>query len=216
MLFQFDRDLMDNGILAGMDEAGRGPLAGPVVCALVVMPLGEGDVIAGVNDSKKLSSKQRDTLYELIVNKALAYSIAVVSEDVIDDINILQATRRGMEQCISHCAIRPDMVLVDAVKALNTDVPYMSIIKGDAKSYSIACASILAKVTRDRLMMDYAKLYPEYEFGRHKGYGTALHIEKLKMHGPCKIHRNSFIKNFGLSKKIDNISNNFSIKVLTK
>ena len=178
--------------IAGIDEAGRGPLAGPVVVASVIMLL--DNPIDGINDSKKLSAKKRDMLYDKIVKQALDLHVAIVSEKVIDDINILNATKQGMLECIEKLK-KVDCVLIDAVK-LNTDVKTVSIIHGDALSYSIAAASIVAKVTRDRLMLDYDKQYPQYNFAKHKGYGTAEHIKLLKEYGPCPIHRRSFIGNF--------------------
>lgn len=180
-------------LIAGIDEAGRGPLAGPVVAACAVMPL--DDVIAGVNDSKKLSEKKREALFPLIQEKAIAYSIVAVDEKRIDAVNILNATKEAMRRCLEELAQKPDVVLIDAV---NLDCPYKvhAIVKGDALSYSIACASILAKVYRDHLMMEYDKEYPQYGFAGHKGYGTAAHIEALRTYGPCSIHRRTFIGHF--------------------
>lgn len=180
--------------IAGCDEAGRGPLAGPVVCASVIMPL--DDLISGVDDSKKLTEKKRIELYSQIIEKAISYKISIISEKVIDEINILNATKKGMEEAINGLNIKPDFALVDAVKGLNLVCDYLPIIKGDALSYSIGCASILAKVTRDKLMEDYSKTYKNYGFEKHKGYGTKMHIEALKQYGKCEIHRESFIKNF--------------------
>ena len=194
MMLQYERELISKGYknIAGVDEAGRGPLAGPVVVAAVVMPLDE--LIDGVNDSKKLSAKKRDTLYELIMQKALCVKTSVISHEIIDDINILNATKRGMTECLDGLE-QADAALIDAVK-LQASVPTLSIIHGDALSYSIAAASIIAKVTRDRLMLEYDRQYPQYNFAKHKGYGTAEHIRLLKEYGPCPIHRRSFIKNF--------------------
>lgn len=186
---------LGNKIIAGMDEAGRGPLAGPVVVALVVMPLDKEFIIEGINDSKKLSEKKREMLYEKIIDTALYYSIQIIDEKTIDEINILQATIKGMKQCITSLNVTPDVVLVDAVK-FDSQVKTVPIIKGDAKSYSIAAASILAKVTRDRLMVEYAKDYPNFDFAKHKGYGTKKHIEELKTFGPTEIHRKTFITHF--------------------
>lgn len=180
--------------IAGIDEAGRGPLAGPVVVAGVIMPLDESEIIDGVNDSKKLSAKKRDALYDQIMEKALDVQVAVVDHETIDRDNILNATKSGMLQCINGF-IRVDRVLIDAVR-LDAKVPTLSIIHGDALSYSIAAASIVAKVTRDRLMLEYDKQYPQYNFAKHKGYGTAEHIRLLKEHGPCPIHRRTFIGHF--------------------
>lgn len=196
-MFEFEDKYMSDGykFIAGMDEAGRGPLAGPVCVAIVIMPLEKDKIIEGINDSKKLSEKKREALYEKIIDTAISYKIELIDEKTIDTINILNATKLGMYKCINEIEVRPDIVLVDAVK-LDADVKTESIIKGDALSYSIACASILAKVTRDRLMLDLDKKYPEYEFKKHKGYGTKLHIENLKKYGPSEIHRRSFIGHF--------------------
>ncbi len=191
----FERELLAGGarLIAGMDEAGRGPLAGPVVAAAVVMPL--DDVIPGVDDSKKLTEKKREQLFDEIVKKAIAYKICAVDEKVIDEINILNATKRAMTECVAGLSVRPDIVLIDAVK-LSLDVPTKSIIKGDALSYSIGAASILAKVYRDRLMREYDALYPWYGFAQNKGYGTKDHIDALKSVGPSPIHRRTFITHF--------------------
>lgn len=193
-MLQYEKLCLNNGdkLIAGIDEAGRGPLAGPVVVASVIMPL--DDIIDGVNDSKKLSEKKRNLLFPQILERCIDYHIAVIRSDVIDKINILNATKQGMYECIDglHSV---DTVLIDAVK-LDTTVNTMSIIKGDSLSYNIACASIIAKCTRDNMMYDMHKLYPQYGFDRHKGYGTALHISMLKEHGKCPIHRDTFIKNF--------------------
>lgn len=196
-MFEYENEFLTQGYnyIAGIDEAGRGPLAGPVVCAIAMMPLEKDKIIDGVNDSKKLSPKVREMLYDKIVNTALAYDIQVVDNNVIDKINILNATKQGMLNCIDNISITPDIVLIDAVK-LNSEIKTVSIIKGDEKSYSIACASILAKVYRDRLMLEMDKKYPQYEFKNHKGYGTQKHIELLKKFGKCDIHRNTFIKHF--------------------
>ena len=159
--------------IAGIDEAGRGPLAGPVVVACALMP--KTSMIEGVNDSKKISEKKREQLYEQITSEAISYGIGIIDQKEIDEINILQATKKG----------------------LTTDgIPYKSIIHGDAISYSIACASIIAKVTRDRIMRQWDEIYPQYGFAKHKGYGTAAHIKAIKEYGPCTLHRASFIKNF--------------------
>jgi ribonuclease HII len=192
-LFDYDKALGE--LVAGIDEAGRGPLAGPVVCACCMMPMGEGDIIEGINDSKKISEKKREKLFEQIKEKAVSYCIAVIPPEVIDDINILQATILGMKNSFEGMTVKPKTLLVDAVK-LNVDANVLPIIKGDATSYNIASASILAKVARDRIMRDYDAQYPEYGFAKHKGYGTADHIKALKEVGPSPIHRRSFIKNF--------------------
>lgn len=185
----------DKKIIVGIDEAGRGPLAGPVACASVVMPLDDNDIIQGVDDSKKLSKKKREMLYDKIIEKAIAYKVVMVNENVIDEINILNATKFGMMRSVAELGVEPNVLLVDAVE-LSTCYEYESIIKGDSLSYSIACASILAKVTRDRYMEEQSKIYPNFSFAQHKGYGTKKHIEELKLYGPTKLHRKTFIKNF--------------------
>ena len=197
-MLEYEQKFLNKGykFIAGMDEAGRGPLAGPVVVACVVMPLDKQHLIDGVNDSKKLSPKKRDTLFQQIVDTALCYSVSVVDHLTIDRINILNATKQGMCECVNKLSTQPDIVLVDALKDLDVDVETLPIIHGDALSYSIACASIVAKVTRDRMMLEFDKQYPQYNFKQHKGYGTAEHIRLLKQYGKCPIHRNSFIKHF--------------------
>lgn len=182
-------------MLAGIDEAGRGPLAGPVVCACVIMPLEEDKIIDGINDSKKLSPKKREMLYDKIIERAICYKIVEIDEKTIDEINILNATKLGMVKALNGLNIKPDRVLIDAVK-IDSEVSQENIIKGDALSYNIASASILAKVYRDRLMDEMDKLYPQYGFKQHKGYGTKAHIEALKKYGECPIHRQTFIKHF--------------------
>lgn len=181
-----------NFLIAGMDEVGRGPLAGPVCVACVIMPL--DDLIDGVDDSKKVSEKKRKIIAEQIKQKAYTYSIEMVDERVIDQINILQATKLCMKHSIEGLETKPDVVLVDAIEKLDTDVTIRGIVKGDALSYSIGCASILAKVTRDEYMVKLAEKYPEYGFEKHKGYGTKVHIEALKKYGPCEYHRLTFLK----------------------
>ena len=180
--------------ICGIDEAGRGPLAGPVVAAAAVLP--KDCQIFYLNDSKKLSEKKRDLLFDEIKEKAVAYGIGIVSPQVIDGINILQATYEAMRQAISQLNVIPEILLNDAVTIPGVDIMQVPIVKGDAKSVSIAAASILAKVTRDRMMMEYDQIYPEYGFAKHKGYGTAAHIAALKEYGPCPIHRRTFIKKF--------------------
>lgn len=180
--------------ICGIDEAGRGPLAGPVVAAAAVLP--KDCQIFYLNDSKKLSEKKRDLLLDEIKEKAVAYGIGIVSPQVIDEINILQATYEAMRQAISQLNVIPEILLNDAVTIPGVDIMQVPIVKGDAKSVSIAAASILAKVTRDRMMMEYDQIYPEYGFAKHKGYGTAAHIAALKEYGPCPIHRRTFIKKF--------------------
>lgn len=194
---KFEREEQAKGrfLIAGVDEVGRGPLAGPVCVASVMMPL--DDIIEGVDDSKKISEKKRDLLFEQIKEKAICYSIQMVDEQTIDEINILEATKLAMKRAIEGLEIKPDIVLVDAISKLDTNVEIRGIVKGDALSYSIGCASILAKVTRDRLMCELAKEYPEYGFEKHKGYGTKQHIDALKEYGPCVYHRLSFLKFLG-------------------
>ena len=191
-LFDFDRSITD-GPIAGIDEAGRGPLAGPVVCACCIMPMDH--MIEGVMDSKKISENKREKLYETIVKTALDYSVSVVENEEIDEINILNATKKGMFECILKLKIPPEVVLIDAVK-IACDYKVMPIIKGDAKSYNIAAASIIAKVTRDRIMRRYDGIYPDYGFAKNKGYGTGEHIEAIKKYGLTQIHRRTFVKNF--------------------
>ena len=185
----YERRYRERGTLCGIDEVGRGPLAGPVVAGAVILP--EDCEILYLNDSKKLSEKKRELLYDEIMEKAIAVGIGAVSPERIDEINILQATYEAMRIAISRLSVRPDLLLNDAVT-----IPQVPIIKGDAKSVSIAAASIIAKVTRDRMMVQYEDLYPGYEFASNKGYGSARHIAALKEIGPCPIHRRSFIKNF--------------------
>ncbi len=192
---KYELECIANGYkyIAGVDEVGRGPLAGPVVCAAVIMPLDK--LIEGIDDSKKVSEKKRNTLSELIKENAICYNIAEVSPKIIDEINILEATKLCMTNALEGLNIKPDVALVDAL-TLNTDIPVANIIKGDYLSYSIGAASIIAKVYRDNLMVDLAKKYPEYSFEKHKGYGTAVHINAIKQYGPSEIHRQSFIKKF--------------------
>ena len=193
-LFEHDLKIKEKyNLIAGLDEVGRGPLAGPVVTACVIMPYDE--MIDGVYDSKRVSAKKREKLYDLILSKAIAYSITLESEKTIDEINILQATKKSMLNSYNTLSIKPDVLLVDAVK-LDVDCDTLPIIKGDSTSYAIACASIVAKVYRDRMMDEYAKTYPMYDFANNKGYGTKKHIDALKTYGKCPIHRDSFIGNF--------------------
>jgi len=194
-LWQTERERIADGYarVAGVDEAGRGPLAGPVYAAAVILP--EGTYIAGINDSKKLSEKKREELYDEIVEKAVAYHISSVDESVIDEINILNATYIAMNDALSH--VSADYALIDGNRVPDgIEVPCETIVKGDSKSISIAAASILAKVARDRYIIEQDALYPEYGFAKHKGYGTKQHTEAIAEHGPCKIHRRTFIKNF--------------------
>lgn len=194
-MFDYENKYKEYGLVAGIDEAGRGPLAGPVVCACVIMPLDSEHIVDGVNDSKKLTAKKREELFEKIKSTAISYSIVEISEDVIDKINILNATKLGMKKALESLNIMPNTVLIDAVK-IDTTIPQVNIIKGDALSYNIAAASILAKVYRDRLMVKLSDIYPQYHFDKHKGYGTKEHIDLLKKYGKCKIHRDTFIKHF--------------------
>lgn len=191
-IFEHDKALLNNSIktIAGIDEVGRGPLAGPVVTACVVMPYDE--MIKGVFDSKKVSKKKREQLYDEIKAKAIAVSISIRNQDVIDEINILNATKECMKESFNNLVVKPDLLLIDAVK-LNIAENEQAIIKGDETSYAIACASIIAKVYRDRLMEDYAKIYANYDFENNVGYGTKKHLEAIKQHGITPIHRLSFL-----------------------
>ena len=182
-------------LVCGIDEAGRGPLAGPVVVAAVIMP--EDSFIEGVNDSKKVSEKKREKLYDEITENAIAWSVGIIDQNEIDKINILNATKKGLTTALTELKEKPDIILVDALTKIDTlGIPYESIIKGDAKSYSIAAASIIAKVTRDRIMRQWDEIYPQYGFINHKGYGTKAHIDAIKQYGLCPLHRKSFTKNF--------------------
>ena len=195
-LKEIDKSYFKEGYnyICGIDEAGRGPLAGPVVVAAVIMP--KDSMIEGVNDSKKVSEKKREKLYELIIEEAISYSVGIVDQNEIDRINILNATKAGLTEAVRTLKVKPELILVDALTNIDTcGVPYQSIIKGDAKSYSIAAASIIAKVTRDRIMREWDKVYPQYGFEKHKGYGTAAHISAIKENGLCPLHRLSFVKN---------------------
>ena len=193
---KYEKSLFEEGYkyICGVDEVGRGPLAGPVVCAAVIMPL--NDIIEGVDDSKKLTAKTRERLSAQILEKAVACHISLVEPQIIDEINILQATRLCMKNAIEGLEITPDYVITDGNMTLDISIPQRSIIKGDMFSYTIGCASIVAKVYRDRLMDELAVTYPYYKFGSNKGYGTAAHIQALKERGACPIHRKTFIKNF--------------------
>ena len=200
-LKRFEKNLYDEGnkYICGIDEAGRGPLAGPVVVGAVVMK--PNSKLEWVNDSKKVTEKRREILYDRILEESLAWGVGIVSWDEIDDLNILNATKKGLtkalKQVVEKLKTKPDIVLVDALREIDTlGIPYQSIIKGDATCYSIACGSIIAKVTRDRIMREYDEAFPEYGFAKHKGYGTKEHIEAIKKYGPCLIHRKSFITHF--------------------
>ena len=196
-LKEIDKEFFDMGLkyVCGIGEAGRGPLAGPVVVASVILP--ENSMIEGINDSKKVSESKREKLYDIILQEAISYGIGIIYQDEIDEINILQATKKGLHEAVMKMEIKPNVILVDALTGIDTlGIPYKSIIKGDAKSYSIGAASIIAKVTRDRIMREWDKVYPEYGFAGHKGYGTAKHIEAIKKYGLTPIHRKTFCKNF--------------------
>ena len=192
-MLSYEKDFKEN-LIAGIDEAGRGPLAGPLVCACVIMP--KTDLIDGIDDSKKLSPKKREELFDKIVQNAIAYSIIEIDEKTIDEINILNATKLGMKKALESLKVKPEIILTDAVR-IETEISQQNIIHGDGLSYNIAAASILAKVYRDRLMQKLSLSYPQYLFAQHKGYGTKQHIENLKKFGPCPHHRKTFIKNFG-------------------
>lgn len=181
--------------ICGIDEAGRGPLAGPVVVASVIMP--RNSKIEGINDSKKILENKREELYDKILEEAISYGVGIVDEKEIDEINILQATKKALTLSIQELTKRPDLILVDALKGIDTlNIPYQSIIKGDALCYSISAASIIAKVTRDRIMRQWEEIYPQYGFEKHKGYGTAYHISAIREYGLSPIHRRSFTKKF--------------------
>lgn len=191
---KYEKEYASYGYICGIDEAGRGPLAGPVVAGAVILP--KDCQILYLNDSKQLSEKKREELYDVIMREAVAVGVGYASHERIDEINILQATYEAMRQAIGSLGVQPDLLLNDAVTIPGVDIRQVPIIKGDAKSISIAAASIVAKVTRDRLMIEYDRTYPEYHFAENKGYGAAVHIEALKKHGASPIHRKSFIKNF--------------------
>ena len=193
-LNKYEKEYESFGYICGIDEVGRGPLAGPVVAGAVILPK-DCDILY-INDSKKLSEKKREELYDIIMEKAVAVGIGYASHIRIDEINILQATYEAMREAISKLSVKPDILLNDAVTIPGVDIKQVPIIKGDAKSISIGAASIIAKVTRDRLMVEYDSKYPGYGFASNKGYGSAAHIAAIKEIGPCDIHRRSFIKNF--------------------
>jgi len=192
-LFEFDSELRKkHGVICGVDEAGRGPLAGAVFAAAVILP--QGVIIEGLDDSKKLTEKKREALFAEITEKAVAYAITQASVEEIEELNILQAAMLAMKRAVEALHIKPDYALIDGDKTPSLEIPSEAVIKGDATSASIAAASILAKVSRDRDMLELAKLYPQYNFDKHKGYGTKLHYEALKEHGISEIHRKSFLK----------------------
>lgn len=192
-----EQKLHEKGInyICGIDEAGRGPLAGPVVVGAVIMP--KDSFIEGVNDSKKVSEAKREKLYDIITKEAIAWGVGIVNQKEIDEINILNATKKALTMALESLETNPELILTDALENINTlGIPYKSFIKGDAKIYSISAASIIAKVTRDRIMREWDQIYPEYGFSKHKGYGTAQHIAAIKEHGICDLHRRTFVKNF--------------------
>lgn len=200
-LKKYEENLYKDGykLICGIDEAGRGPLAGPVAVGAVIMK--PDSMLEWVNDSKKVTERRREILYDKIIEDSIAWSVQLISEKEIDELNILEATKKGLnlaiKDIIEQINTKPDIIIVDALREIETlGIHYQSIIKGDANCYSISCASILAKVTRDRVMKQWDEIYPQYGFAQHKGYGTAKHIQAIKEHGPCKIHRKSFIKNF--------------------
>ena len=189
----YEKEYESHGWICGIDEVGRGPLCGPVVASAVILP--KDCQILYLNDSKKLSEKKREELYDVIMEQAIAVGVGMATPQRIDEINILQATYEAMRQAISNLNVKPAVLLNDAVTIPEVDIPQIPIIKGDAKSVSIAAASIIAKVTRDRMMVEYDRIYPGYDLASNKGYGTKVHMEALKTVGPCEIHRRTFIKN---------------------
>ena len=194
--YEFEKAAVNSGFscICGVDEAGRGPLAGPVCAAAVILP--EGAVIEGLDDSKKLTEKKREKLYDIIKETAVAYSVAYGTLEEIESVNILEATYLAMNRAIEGLNVKPDFALIDGNRVpRGIKIPCETVVKGDSKSMSVAAASVLAKVTRDRLMLEYDKKYPEYNFKKHKGYGTKEHTELIKQYGPCEIHRLSFLKN---------------------
>lgn len=194
--YEFEKAAVNSGFsfICGVDEAGRGPLAGPVCAAAVILP--EGAVIEGLDDSKKLTEKKREKLYDIIKQTAVAYSVAYGTLEEIETVNILEATYLAMNRAIEGLTVKPDFALIDGNRVpRGIKIPCETVVKGDSKSMSVAAASVLAKVTRDRLMLEYDKKYPEYNFKKHKGYGTKEHTELIKQYGPCEIHRLSFLKN---------------------
>lgn len=194
--YEFEKAAVNSGFscICGVDEAGRGPLAGPVCAAAVILP--EGAVIEGLDDSKKLTEKKREKLYDIIKQTAVAYSVAYGTLEEIETVNILEATYLAMNRAIEGLTVKPDFALIDGNRVpRGIKIPCETVVKGDSRSMSIAAASVLAKVTRDRLMLEYDKKYPEYNFKKHKGYGTKEHTELIKQYGPCEIHRLSFLKN---------------------
>ena len=201
----YEREMTQLGAkyIAGVDEVGRGPFAGPVVCAAVILPLEKKNLIEGIDDSKKLKEGERERLAELIRERAIAYKICEVDNKTIDRINILQATKLCMKQAVEGLAVEPDVVFVDGNFKIDISFPQQTLIKGDALSYSIGAASILAKVYRDRLMCEFDKIYPQYGFAKHKGYGTKMHRDAIREYGLCEIHRRTFIKNYSEDSEKD-------------
>ncbi len=199
-MLEIEESLYDKGysLIAGVDEAGRGPLAGPVCAAAVILP--RDVVIEGINDSKKLSEKKREALFDVIIEKAVAYAIEFAEPQVIDDINIRQATSLAMHRAVDNLQTAADFVIIDGNDKIAYDIPYEYVIKGDARSQTIAAASILAKVSRDRLMLELDKEYPQYGFAKHKGYGTKAHMESIREYGVSPVHRKSFMTDKVLGK----------------
>ena len=197
LLKEEEEKLYNTGLnyICGIDEAGRGPLAGPVVVGAAILP--KNSFIEGVNDSKKVSEKKREILYEKITEEAIAWSVGIIDQKMIDEVNILNATKLGVTEALTKLKKKPELILVDALQNMDTlGINYKSIIKGDAKCYCIAAASIIAKVTRDRIMRQWDEVFPEFGFAKHKGYGTKAHIEAIKQYGICPLHRKTFVKNF--------------------
>lgn len=201
MTYEFEKEAMAEGfkVVCGIDEAGRGPLCGPVCAAAVILPV--DCEIEGINDSKKLSEKKREALFDVITSKAIAYSVSMVDAKTVDEINILQATFLAMRNAVDSLDIKPDIALIDGNAKPGLDIKERTIVKGDAKSISIAAASILAKVSRDRYMLEIDKKYPQYQFAKHKGYGTKLHYEMIEQYGICDEHRRTFLKKILGDKK---------------
>lgn len=193
---EYENKALEQGfeIICGIDEAGRGPLAGPVYASAVILP--KGHIIEGVNDSKKLSEKKREQLFDKIIDECVSYGIGIADEKEIDEINILQATFLAMRRAVDNLSVKPDIALIDGNKKPGLDIEQWDIVKGDSKSASISAASILAKVSRDRYMLEMAEKYPEYQFEKHKGYGTKLHYEMIEKYGVSPIHRKTFLKKF--------------------
>ena len=191
---EYENKALDQGfeVICGIDEAGRGPLAGPVYAAAVILP--KGHIIEGVNDSKKLSEKKREQLFDIIIDECVSYGIGIADEKEIDEINILQATFLAMRRAVENLSVKPDIALIDGNKKPGLDIEQWDIVKGDSKSASISAASVLAKVSRDRYMLEMAERYPEYQFEKHKGYGTKLHYEMIEKYGISPIHRKTFLK----------------------